>query len=472
VQSIQESRPYKRWMVATGVKRVFRRRLFALVLGWATAVASGRRVEAAERTYPYLLGQVAQDPNSTGTLFATGQGLTSGALFPGSVFRSTDFGRSWNATATPPIPDGIISTLQTTGSPTVLFCGGVGESLFRSDDFGGSWSPTGPTGFQRLWSAPRSSAVVYAIFESGLFRSSDLGRTWLSAGVGLPTFAPPGAVAVDPQDSRIAYAIVSQAPAAFHSDEGLYRTTDGGSTWSPLVLHFPNSTLVVDPARTSTIFAQTQLCRPGRCDVSTSRSDDSGATWSPATAVVIGGDAHGTLYGLPSGSQLIARSFDHGEHWEPLLPQLQLFTSSGSDLIVRETVEREIFGSTDSGTTWFPMTSPEVTGCYPSGDALCLGGGRFRAWITFHAPSTGQAIGHPVPLTADAGAFWFFTDNNIELVLKVVDGTAVNCRFWVFGGALTDVEYDLQIFDTATGVTWRRHNTTGELESFADTSAF
>jgi hypothetical protein len=57
-------------------------------------------------------------------------------------------------------------------------------------------------------------------------------------------------------------------------------------------------------------------------------------------------------------------------------------------------------------------------------------------------------------------------------VIKVVDGRAENGKFWVFGGALTDVEYDLAITDTTTGKVWTRHNPQGNLESFADTSAF
>jgi hypothetical protein len=75
-------------------------------------------------------------------------------------------------------------------------------------------------------------------------------------------------------------------------------------------------------------------------------------------------------------------------------------------------------------------------------------------------------------LTPDTGAFWFFSANNLELAVKVVDGRAVNGRFWVFGGQLTDVEYTLTVTDTETGASWTHHNPAGTLASFADTSAF
>jgi hypothetical protein len=39
-----------------------------------------------------------------------------------------------------------------------------------------------------------------------------------------------------------------------------------------------------------------------------------------------------------------------------------------------------------------------------------------------------------VPLGADTGYFWFFEDTNVELVVKVLDGRAINGHTWVFYG--------------------------------------
>jgi hypothetical protein len=76
------------------------------------------------------------------------------------------------------------------------------------------------------------------------------------------------------------------------------------------------------------------------------------------------------------------------------------------------------------------------------------------------------------PDTPDTGAFWFFTANNIELVVKVVDGRPANGHFWVFGAALSDVEYAVEVVDTVNGVLWTHHNAQGTLASYADTAAF
>src|SRR5262249_19788217 len=108
--------------------------------------------------------------------------------------------------------------------------------------------------------------------------------------------------------------------------------------------------------------------------------------------------------------------------------------------------------------------------CAPGGTKLCLftagssGGargpallgaettGRFQVrvyWRAVHQGTSGQ--GQAVPLTSDTGYFWFFSANNIELVIKVVDGRPVNGKFWVFYGALTNVEYIIEVVDSVTG---------------------
>jgi hypothetical protein len=77
-----------------------------------------------------------------------------------------------------------------------------------------------------------------------------------------------------------------------------------------------------------------------------------------------------------------------------------------------------------------------------------------------------------VPLTSDTGYFWFFSASNVELVLKAVDGRTFNNHFWVFYGALSDVEYTITVTDMVTGAVKTYSNTAGHLASVADTAAF
>ena len=110
--------------------------------------------------------------------------------------------------------------------------------------------------------------------------------------------------------------------------------------------------------------------------------------------------------------------------------------------------------------------------CSPSPAALCLSGGRFEVkatWKDFQG-NTGQ--GQAVAITADTGYFWFFYDTNIELIVKVLDARALNGKFWVFFGALSNVEYDLTVTDSSTGASKTYHNPSGQFASVGDTSAF
>ncbi len=108
--------------------------------------------------------------------------------------------------------------------------------------------------------------------------------------------------------------------------------------------------------------------------------------------------------------------------------------------------------------------------CAPG--ALCLLGGRFQVEVTWRLPGGGTGAGTSVPLNDGTGLFWFFDPANVELVTKVLDGRPINGKIWFFYGALSDVEYDLRVTDTATGAIRTYHNAPGNLCGLGDTSAF
>jgi hypothetical protein len=75
-------------------------------------------------------------------------------------------------------------------------------------------------------------------------------------------------------------------------------------------------------------------------------------------------------------------------------------------------------------------------------------------------------------MTTDTGYFWFFNSANVELVVKVLDGTSVNGHYWVFFGALSNLHYTITVTDTQTGAFKQYDNPQSNLASVADTSAF
>jgi ELWxxDGT repeat protein len=110
--------------------------------------------------------------------------------------------------------------------------------------------------------------------------------------------------------------------------------------------------------------------------------------------------------------------------------------------------------------------------CQPGPQRLCLNGGRFAveaSWKDFQGKT---GTGTAVSLSADTGYFWFFDQTNVEVLLKVLDGTPLNGKFWVFYGALSNVEYTLTVTDTQTGAVKEYRNPSGRFASVADTGAF
>jgi hypothetical protein len=116
------------------------------------------------------------------------------------------------------------------------------------------------------------------------------------------------------------------------------------------------------------------------------------------------------------------------------------------------------------------VTSP----CGSNANSLCLTNSRFAVTVTWkdHNSPPNSGVGQAVAMTADTGSFWFFQSTNTELVVKVLDGRALNGRYWVFFGSLTDVEFTLTVRDTQTGQVRTYFNSSGRMASVGDTSAF
>ncbi len=123
-----------------------------------------------------------------------------------------------------------------------------------------------------------------------------------------------------------------------------------------------------------------------------------------------------------------------------------------------------------SATTFFSDPEP----CVAGPGTLCLNDGRFRAevtWLDFRGmvgPATDVGLS-----SNDSGLLWFFSENNWEMLIKVLDGCGINNHFWVFAAATTDVEYHLTVTDTLTGFQQVYDNGLGVASpAITDTAAF
>jgi hypothetical protein len=122
-----------------------------------------------------------------------------------------------------------------------------------------------------------------------------------------------------------------------------------------------------------------------------------------------------------------------------------------------------------------PELSPALSNgtCSSTETTLCLNNSRFSVAVSWQVLDQGRSgQGTAVPLSGDTGLFWFFDDSNIELVVKVLDGTGLNGSYWVFYAGLSQVEYTITVIDLETGRVKTYDNQSGSFASVADTSAF
>ncbi len=299
-------------------------------------------------------------------------------------------------------------------------------ALYRSPDRGDTWTMvTGglpETGVTVV--AIDRFATLYAGTLQGIFRSTDRGDSWSAASSGLDG-ARITALAVDPVEPPVVYA---------GTTGGIFKTTNGGGGWFASGLAETSVTaLAIDPRRPATVYAGTSG--------GVFKSIDGGASWALFNT------------GLESVHVRVLMI-------DPLHPSI-LYAATG----------RGVFKVT------------QVDPCVAGAMTMCLSADRFRvevAWRSFDG-TTGSGRVVPVgrvPLAplrgdADSGLWWFFEADNWEMLVKVLDGCAINDRFWVFAAATTTVEYTLRVTDTTTGASAEYFNSLGNAAAaITDTGAF
>lgn len=178
-----------------------------------------------------------------------------------------------------------------------------------------------------------------AHFGTGLYKSTDAGRTWTR--VGLERSEHIGKIVLDPRNTDVVY-VAAQGPLfASGGDRGLFKTTDGGKTWTN-VLKISDDTgvneVVLDPANPDVLWASTYQRRRhvgqligGGPESGIYKSTDGGKTWRRLTKGLPDTDmgrialALDTRSGTPTLLALIPaqrdlsglyRSTDGGESWE------------------------------------------------------------------------------------------------------------------------------------------------------------
>src|SRR6185295_10339920 len=95
-----------------------------------------------------------------------------------------------------------------------------------------------------------------------------------------------------------------------------------------------------------------------------------------------------------------------------------------------------------SGIRFGQVRNVEAASCQPGPTTLCLQNNRFKLELM-----SGGTAGTAVTYSNAAGFFWLYGNTNLEVAVKILDGTPVNGKFWTFHGALTDQAYTLTVTD-------------------------
>ena len=123
----------------------------------------------------------------------------------------------------------------------------------------------------------------------------------------------------------------------------------------------------------------------------------------------------------------------------------------------------------------FLVTAAEPKGtCVPDGETACLQDSRYAVAVDWWTGDGGIRAGRVVHRgTNDAGLFSFVARDNWEVLIKVLDGCALNGHAWVFGGSTTDLGHMIRVEDTATGSVKEYSNEPGSpAAAIADVAAF
>ncbi len=227
----------------------------------------------------------------------------------GGVWKTTDAGRTWQPLFDSQPTQSIGTLAIAPSNPHVIFVGSgeglqrpdlsVGDGIYKSDDGGATWRHSGLRDGQQIAALlvdPHNPQRVFAAVlghpygpnsERGVFRSLDGGAHWSKV---LYRDENTGAVdlAFDPHNPRTVYAVLwaaRQGPwenGHFEGQgSGLFRSTDGGDTWTQLHGGLPTPAdglgrigIGIAPSDPNRIYALVQAHNGGLF-----RSDDAGVTW-------------------------------------------------------------------------------------------------------------------------------------------------------------------------------------------------
>jgi photosystem II stability/assembly factor-like uncharacterized protein len=242
------------------------------------------------------------------------------------------------------------------GKPNLFYFGATGGGVWKTLDGGRSWSNISDGYFGgsigAVTVAPSDHNVIYVgggektlrgnvSSGYGIWKTENAGKTWTQAG--LPDSRHVPRIVVDPNDHNTVYAAVLGDIYKPTKERGIYKSTNGGKTWTQKL--FSNDLagavdLIIDPSNPRTLYASTW--RVQRTPYSLSSGGDGSALW---------------------------KSTDYGETWKEIsknegfakgtlgIMGITVSAVNGDKLyaIVENKDQGGLYSSNDAGLTWKKM---------------------------------------------------------------------------------------------------------------------
>jgi hypothetical protein len=342
----------------------------------------------------------------------------AGMGFPGGLYRSVDGGAHWDALGlAPKSVSGLVFDAH------VLYAGTYPDGVYKSNDGGSSWRSisTGLAG-SAVYSLAQSADALYAGTGDGVFKSVDGGESWRAEFVGsaagrLTVFrlavdsrtvyaATAGGIYANrdgnwhPANAGLAATNVTALIVDAHahrtvyagtSDEGLFKSTNGGRSWRLLIPRSEINGVTALAVDGMTVHAGTWsglltsmnggvtwrspstglpsnviavAHAPGTLYVATQHrglfaSGDGGKTWRPVLAGRVPALAvdpqRGTVYA--GGHAGLRRSDDAGATWDTTFTKSVAAFAVDAQTVYAGTRGAGVFKSTDGGRSWHPASA-------------------------------------------------------------------------------------------------------------------
>jgi photosystem II stability/assembly factor-like uncharacterized protein len=276
-----------------------------------------------------------------------------------------------------------IATAKAPGRPLEIFIATTSGGIFKSSNEGVSWTPVfdhagGMMSIGAIAVAPSNPSIVWAgggeadnrqssSWGDGVYKSVDGGASWEKTG--LEETRHIGKIVIHPTDPNTVYIAAVGHLWGSNPERGVFKTTDGGKTWSKVLYRDENTgaiDLVMDPNNPNVLFAamyQRQRkgwgFNGGGPGSGVFRTTDGGATWSELT------------HGLPAGDKgrIGLSIFPGSAHILYAIVEADPIGSNGGfggGRGARGAGLGGVFRSTDQGDTWEHLSPLDPRPCYYS----------------------------------------------------------------------------------------------------------